>query len=291
MPTISISAEEIFRIGNFPVTNSLLLAVIVTVIFLLLAVALRRKLREIPGTFQNFFELFLEGALSFMDTILGDRKKSERYLPLVATIFLFVVVSNWISLFPGVSSIGLWEKHEPVVEVVGSLPVAVPTGESPVPELSPAAGSAEAPTVNTEATPAKGERSLVPFLRAPGADLNFTIALGTIAVLGINLFGFIALGFKRHASKFFTAKNPVASFTGILEFLSEFVRIVSFSFRLFGNVFAGEVLLAIVGFLVPYFIPLPFLFLEVFVGFIQGLIFAMLTLVFIATAVAEDAAH
>ena len=86
-------------------------------------------------------------------------------------------------------------------------------------------------------------------------------------------------------------KNPIFSFVGILEFISEFIKIISFSFRLFGNVFAGEVLLLIVGFLAPYLIPLPFLFLEVFVGFIQAFIFSMLTLVFVAMATSKEEAH
>jgi F-type H+-transporting ATPase subunit a len=95
----------------------------------------------------------------------------------------------------------------------------------------------------------------------------------------------VALGFKKHAGKFFNFKNPIYTFVGFLELISEFVKIVSFSFRLFGNIFAGEVLLVIIGFLGPYFLPLPFLFLEVFVGFIQAFIFGMLTLVFIGMSI------
>ncbi len=125
----------------------------------------------------------------------------------------------------------------------------------------------------------------VPLLRAPAADLNFTVALSILTVLLINVFGIAAIGIGRHAGKFFNFKNPIMFGVGLLELVSEFARIVSFSFRLFGNVFAGEVLLVIIGFLVPYLIPLPFLFMEIFVGFIQAFIFAMLTTVFIATAI------
>ena len=132
---------------------------------------------------------------------------------------------------------------------------------------------------------------LAPFFRAPSSDLNFTVALAVIALISINFFGFTALGFKQHAGKFFNFKNPIYTFVGLLELISEFVKIISFSFRLFGNVFAGEVLLIIIGFLGPYFLPLPFLFLEVFVGFVQAFIFAMLTLVFIGTAVTSHEEH
>jgi F-type H+-transporting ATPase subunit a len=328
MPVISIAAEKIFSIGSFAVTNSLLLAVLAALVLIIAALFIRTNMREVPGRLQGFFELFLEGALSLMDSILGSREKSERYLPLVATIFLFVVVSNWLGLMPGVGSLGVWEEHhaeksvsedfstsgeEPVSSgsdtepslpaapgafgvsesVGGALPEAQePSGSEAVHSAGAGPGvPLDAGELNAEGEGAYAGEVLVPLFRAPAADLNFTIALGIIAVGAVNLFGVFALGFRRHASKFFTIKNPVASFTGILEFLSEFVRIVSFSFRLFGNVFAGEVLLVIVGFLVPYLIPLPFLFLEVFVGFIQALIFSMLTLVFIATATSEEGAH
>src|SRR5262249_23719736 len=125
----------------------------------------------------------------------------------------------------------------------------------------------------------------IPLLRAPSSDLNFTLALALIAVTMVNIFGIAAMGFKERFSVFFNFQSPIKFFVGILELVSEFARIISFTFRLFGNVFAGEVLLAIMAFLVPYILPLPFLFLEIFVGFIQAFIFGMLTLVFVALAV------
>jgi F-type H+-transporting ATPase subunit a len=127
----------------------------------------------------------------------------------------------------------------------------------------------------------------VPLLRAPGADLNFTLGLAIIAVLAVQFFGITMLGARRYSRRFFTLKNPIFTFVGILELSAELVKVISFSFRLFGNIFAGEVLLVIIGFLLPYFVPLPFLFLETFVGFIQAFIFSMLTLVFIALAVTD----
>jgi len=117
------------------------------------------------------------------------------------------------------------------------------------------------------------------------ALLPILLALAITAVLLVNIMGVRATGFGAHMRKFFTLKSPVDFFVGILEFIAEFAKIVSFSFRLFGNVFAGEVLLAITAFLVPFFIPVPFLMLEVFVGFIQALVFSMLTMVFISLAV------
>jgi F-type H+-transporting ATPase subunit a len=112
-------------------------------------------------------------------------------------------------------------------------------------------------------------------------------------VLSVNILGAVAIGLRGHLGKFFNFGKPfpIMLFVGLLELVSEFVKIVSFSFRLFGNIFAGEVLLTIVAFLVPYVVPLPFLFLEVFVGFIQALIFSMLTLVFLGMSTVAHEAH
>lgn len=240
MLQISLRAEEIFRVGGFPVTNAVLLSTIVLVLLAVLAVTLRRKLSFVPGMLQNVAELIIEGALSLMDSVLGDRKTSEKYMPIVFTVFLFILCSNWLGLLPGVSSIVVHEGAE-----------------------------------------------TVPLLRSPASDLNFTLALALIVVTFVNAFGVAAVGLKKRLSVFFNFKGPIDFFIGILELISEFAKIISFSFRLFGNVFAGEVLLAIMSFLVPYLVPLPFMFLEIFVGFIQAFIFGMLTLVFVAMAVAE----
>jgi len=133
----------------------------------------------------------------------------------------------------------------------------------------------------------EGGHGSFPLFRAPSSDLNFTLAIALTSVVAINLMGFIAIAFKKHASKFINFKSPIGFFVGILEIISEIAKMVSFSFRLFGNIFAGEVLLVVIAFLVPYIIPLPFLALEVFVGFIQALVFSMLTLVFISIATVE----
>ncbi len=121
-------------------------------------------------------------------------------------------------------------------------------------------------------------------LRSPNSDLTTTLALAVAAVLAIQFFSWRELGVKKYAKRFFNFKNPMAFILGFFEMISEAVKILSFSFRLFGNVFAGEVLLLIIAFLVPYIIPLPFMILEVFVGIIQAFIFAILTLTYIKTS-------
>ncbi len=238
---ISLKAEEVFAWGHLAVTNTMLLSTLVLLLLVCGAILLRRRLtKRIPGVAQNIVELILLGILGIMDTVLISREKSERYLPLVATIFIFILVSNWIGLVPGVGSFGIREEH-----------------------------------------------GLIPFFRSPASDLNFTLALALISVITINIMGMLAIGIRQHISKFLNFRSPVDFFIGILEFISEIAKIISFSFRLFGNVFAGKVLLVIVAFLVPIIIPVPFLFMELFVGFIQAFIFGMLTLVFIAIATTE----
>lgn len=225
-------------------TNSLVVSGFVLAILVFVGMSVKKKLAVIPGSLQNFVEFALEGLMDLMDSVLGKREKTEKYLPLIATIFGVVLIANWLGLLPGVGSLGIYELHG-------------------------------------------GKEVFVPFFRAPSADLNFTLGVALIAVIGVNFFGILSAGFFRYANRFFTLKNPIHTFVGLLEFISEFAKMISFSFRLFGNVFAGEVLLTIIGVLAPYFIPLPFLFMEIFVGFIQAFVFATLTLVFLSIATAE----
>lgn len=126
----------------------------------------------------------------------------------------------------------------------------------------------------------------IPFFRGGTADLNITLGTALFAVFMIQVFGYKSHGFK-YFKKFFDLSNPINFFVGFLELLSEFAKIISFAFRLFGNIFAGEVLLAVIAFLIPLIVPLPFIGLEIFVGFIQALVFATLTLVFINIATSD----
>ncbi len=129
----------------------------------------------------------------------------------------------------------------------------------------------------------EGHRELVPFFRSVHADLNMTLALAIISVVMTQVFGFVANG-AGYLKRYFNFSNPVLFFVGLLEVVSVFAKIISFAFRLFGNIFAGEVLLTIVGFIAPFLAPLPFYGLELFVGLIQAVVFTMLTLVFFSMA-------
>ncbi len=142
-------------------------------------------------------------------------------------------------------------------------------------------------TIGLNEVNAEGHHILVPLLRAGTADLNMTLALAIVTMIAVQVFGIAAIGTFKYAKKFFNFKGPIDFFVGLLELLGEFAKIVSFSFRLFGNVFAGEVLLVVISFLIAYIAPLPFMFLELFVGFIQALVFTMLALVFIKGATSD----
>ena len=245
----TLASETIFNIGSFEVRNTLITAVMTLLVWLVIGLLLKRKKYVlVPAGIQNVMETMIEGLFGFFKGIVGDEEKTRKFFPLVTTIFLYVLVSNWMGLLPGFGSIGLWETHE-------------------------------------------GHEVLVPIFRSTYADVNMTFALALIAVTGVQAFGFSMLGFKGYAGKFFInpLKNPVGCFVGILEMFSEISKMISFSFRLFGNVFAGEVLLLVIAFLVPFIAPLPFYGLEIFVGFIQALVFAFLTLVFLTIATTEHA--
>jgi F-type H+-transporting ATPase subunit a len=232
---ISLKAQQLFSIGNFEVTNSFFLTLVVCIVLIGFALLMRKKIKEIPGKLQNIVEMAIEALLNLMQSTLGSKEKAERYFPLIATIFLFILVSNLFGLLPGVGS--FWIEN----------------------------GGKE-----------------VPLFRSPAADLNFTLAFAVISVIVTNIIGMAATGVFNHLGKYFNFKGPIDFFIGILELISEFAKIVSLTFRLFGNVFAGEVLLTIIFSLAPYIIPLPFMFLELFVGMIQAFIFAMITLVSIS---------
>lgn len=125
-----------------------------------------------------------------------------------------------------------------------------------------------------------GNPEFVPLLRGNTADLNTTLALALITVTFSQYIGISTIGFFAYIRRFVNFKSPMAFFTGIIETISEFAKVVSFSFRLFGNIFAGEVIIAIMAFLIPVLISFPFLLFEIFIGFIQAIVFSMLSAVF-----------
>ncbi|MBI2437073.1 MAG: F0F1 ATP synthase subunit A [Candidatus Magasanikbacteria bacterium] len=247
----NLPPDVLFQIGSFDITNTMINAWIAIVIFLVLGIFVKRSAKLRPGKLQNTCEFFLETILGYFDQVTGDRKKTLQFLPIVGSIFFFILLSNWLGLLPGTGSITL--RHQML-------------------------------------------------LRPANTDLNLTLAMALVSVISSHIFGFIAVGFFSHLGKFIQIKNifksikkgPIALFVALIEFgvglieiISEIAKVISLSLRLFGNIFAGEVLISVISALVGVFIPTPFMVLELLVGLIQAGVFAILTIVYLTIATSQ----
>lgn len=249
-----IAAEPIFHLGSFPITNSLINAWLAVAVFVLVAYLVRRKLAAgTPGRFQSAVEGLMEFLLGYVDQVTQDRAKSKRFFPLVATLFLFILVCNWMGVLPGVGSI--WR----TIELHGHVENA-------------------------------------PVFRPANADLNLTLAMALLTVIVSHIVGIVTIGFFAHWNKFLALGTIVKGFrkgginimvglveamVGVIELSAEIAKVASLSLRLFGNIFAGEVLITVMYSLVAYAVPLPFTALELIVGMVQATVFAMLALVYL----------
>lgn len=303
LPVILVKPEPLTGPVLFgaPLTNTMVAMVLVDLVVLGLGFLAARRAGPLPppvrglGVLVNLFEFLVETLYeNLAKVVLGHR--ARQVFPLVASIFLMVLTANWMGLIPGFDSIGKVEHpHGPEAgyEVIHWGPFTLLTAK-PVAAPAEAAGhEAEGQGGHGENGQAKAEGFiLVPYLRALSTDLNFTIGLALVAVFMVQVWGVRALGL-RYFWKFFNIKALRRGLMGVVEFLvslleliSEVAKIISFSFRLFGNIFAGHVLLGIMIFLLPFLVPAVFYGLEIFVGLIQAFIFMMLTMVFIALATA-----
>lgn len=263
----TLFAEPILHVGNFTITNSLIMSwitVVILVSFFMAAGSKAKKAKhKAPKGVHNFFEIILDQALNMADSVTGERKKTLKFLPIVLALFLFILVNNWLGLLPGVGTIGFVEAGE-------------------------------------------HGKVFVPLLRGATADLNTTLAIGLFAVVMSHIFGVFTVGIWNHFNKFVNLKavgqifkkfkkdpsiimvNPIKIFVGLIEIISEIAKIASLSLRLFGNIFAGEVLLASMMAISAFLLPLPFMFLELIVGIVQALVFAILTLAFMSIATTHE---
>lgn len=261
----TLYAEPIAHIGGFIVTNSLFTTWIVVFIVLIITLSLKLKIKRVPKGIQNIFEMLIEGAMGLADQVTGSKKITARVFPLAFSIFIFVLISNWLGLLP-LGGFGLIETTE-------------------------------------------HGKAFIPLIRSGTADINTTLALGIMSVIGANVFGILSIGIWKMFNKYVNVSAlggivkkvkkeptilisaPIMFFVGILELIGEFAKVASLSFRLFGNVFAGEVLLMSMSAILAYGLPLPFMALELFVGFIQAFIFAILTLVYFTIAASDHDEH
>jgi F-type H+-transporting ATPase subunit a len=271
-PHVALAGEPIFSGGWL--TNSLLTTIIVDIILLGSAFLATRGMQLVPSGLQNLYEAVIEYLYNLAESVAG--KSASNFFPWAATIFLFVLLSNYTGLIPGVGSIGYFqaggEQHAARQNLNGQLAMA--DGKL----ILVAEGSTEG----------EAHEKFVPLFRAPSADLNTTFALALATMVMVQVHGVRALGGK-YFKKFWNTSGHgmmkgINIFVGILEAISELSRILSFAFRLFGNIFAGEVVLATMAFLITFLVPVPFYALEVLVGAVQALVFAMLSLVFFSMA-------
>ncbi len=267
-PHVQLPAEEVFQLFGFPITNSIIGAWITIIVLVGFSYAVTHKMELIPTRLQSLLEFAIGALFNFCQSVAGE-KNGRRFFPIVATIFLFVAFNAWLSLLPG----------------FGSILVTSAEGES------------------------------VYLLRAANTDINMPLAIALMSFVFVGYFGISSLGVRYlgkfvNVGQFFGGLRHLTKgrlraglngiflgviniFIGFIEALSNLVRIVSFTLRLFGNMTAGEILLIIATFLIPFVFALPFYGLELLVGFVQALIFSGLTLIFLTVAVAahgEEAA-
>lgn len=255
---ISLSPEVIFNIGSFGVTNSFFWSVLLALTIMIVTLLIVKGLKTIPGRMQGLFEVVIEGAYEFVRSVIGDDKKARKVFPLVFTMFIFTLAANLATFIPGQAAI---EIH-------------------------------------------RGEGA-VPLFRAVMADYSLVFVMTMISIITTQVvaiavagpFGYIGKfinlsGFKKAITEKVSFKERVGIFAqagldfflGLMDIVGELAKVISLSFRLFGNIFAGEVLGAVMLFLAPFFVPLPFLFLGLLTALVQAFVFAVLTLIFITMA-------
>lgn len=255
---ISLSPDILFNIGSFPVSNSFFWGVILVLTLIIFFGLVARKMKKVPGPVQNFVELIFEGGYDFTRSVTGSDKKTEKVFPLVFTLFIFIIVANLVTYIPGQSAL----------------------------------------------TIARGDE-LVPVFRAVIADYGMVFAMTMVSIIVTQIVAIYMVGPFGYVGKFLNfkglfdffkgatkgkfdfgmlAQGLFDVFMGIMDFVGEIAKVISLSFRLFGNIFAGEVLTAVILFLAPFIAPLPFMILGLLSAIVQAFVFSVLTLIYITMA-------
>ncbi len=237
MININLHPEYVLDVFGLQITNTFLTAITVTFLLSLFGFLfyIFRHKNENEYFSLKIWHIIIYEMLKLTDAVTQDRQLSKRILPLITTLFLFILCTNLIALLPG---------------FLGTF--FVDTAEGPA-----------------------------SLFRSPNSDLTTTLALSIITVVSIQYFSISTLGFRHYFKRFVNFSGVMPFVLGFFEILSEAMRVLSFAFRLFGNVFAGEVLLLVIAFLVPFILPVPFMVLEVFISLIQAYIFCILALTYI----------
>ncbi len=285
-PHVHLPAEEVFDISGFPVTNCIIASWLAIVVLLAMFIVGTRRMKLVPKGFQNLIEWIYETLYNFAEQAAGPRK-ARLFFPLFATIFLYVVMAAWLSLIPGFDMFG-WvaEGSEHAGGIKGAF-------------------AGEIKDIDLIETP---------WLRKANSDINFPLAMAVIAFFSWTYWAIRMIGIREYSKQFIKMDNitkgmkllsngdfksapmtffmgGVDMFVGFLEFLSRLIQIISLTFRLFGNMLAGAILILVILYLVPWFVAIPFYGLELLFGFVQALIFAGLTLVFSVIATTQESEH
>jgi len=260
-PNVELPAEPVLHMGHFAVTNTLIASWFTMIVLIVLALTLTRKMQLIPGKRQAMAEAIVEGLLNFVESVAG-KKHARRLFTGVATIFLYVISNAYLALLPFFGSIGIFEH----------------------------------------------DGKFAPLFRAANTDVNVPLSIAIMSFIFVETWGMSALGVTHYLSEFINVRQMgqgfkellsgqvktavmnivfgfINLFVGVLEIFSHLTRMLSFTFRLFGNMTAGEILILVSSFLIPAVFSIPFYGLELLIGLIQALIFSGLTLVFGTIAV------
>ncbi len=262
---IKIQPDVIFNINGFQITNTLIGTWLSIIVLIVLFYFGTRKRELIPSGLQNAVEWIVEYLLSLAQSVAG-KDKGRKFFPLVATFFIFILFCNLLDVFPGVETFG-WIN----LTALSAAHLPPPTSIFLFGDYS---------------------NKIAPWIRPGTSDLNLTLAMALVSVITTQAFGFYSLGWREQLGKYFNFRalfkfnfqGFIEFFVGILEIVTELSRILSFSFRLFGNVFAGGAVLAVFAFILPFAADIVFIPFELFIAFVQALIFSLLTLVFLEIA-------
>ena len=248
---VSLKADIIGEFFGFPITNTFINSIFISIILIIIAIIFSRKISFAPSKFQIVFESLYDFVRNYVEEVLEDKRLAKKTVPLIMSLFVFILFVNLFKFLPG-----------------------------------------------TESLTYNGSQ----ILRPMHSDLNMTLALAIVSFLFVQISGIFVLGFWKYGSKFLDLKGFLKSFTkgfaapfisiaknmlGLMELVSEIAKIVSLSFRLFGNILVGGILLLILGSLTHYFLPLPILFFEIFVAVLQASLFSILTLFYVKMAISE----
>lgn len=238
---VSIKAEPLFHIGPFEFTNSMVGALLASIVLLAAAWYITRRDALLPGRMQSLIELPIEWMTGI---VAGSSSRWHGYVALILSFFLMILIANWIGLLPGVGTVGLLHEDH-------------------------------------------GETVLIPLIRPASADLNFTLGLAIVAFIVFIYWGVRINGVGGYLKELVGEPRYMAPLMFPIHLISELSRLISLSMRLFGNVFAGEVLLATMVALAPIVVPAVFLGLEAVFGFVQALVFSLLAMTYITLSIAE----